>query len=181
MEYLSLAGLRQDGRRCNEMRRLRIQLGLFSKVHGSAYVEQGNTKVMAVIHGPRELQNGRGEESAILSVNVLQVAFASMDRSKSAGGFKKDRTTMEYTAQVSELCNALILRHLYPKTQIDIVVEIIQNDGNCMATCINAAVLACINAGIAIRDFMIACNAGILEGQYMMGKFYLLLANERCM
>jgi hypothetical protein len=34
------------------------RLGLFSRVDGSAYFEQGNTKVIAVVYGPREVPRG---------------------------------------------------------------------------------------------------------------------------
>ncbi len=56
LEFVSAAGLRVDGRRPKEVRRMRSRLGLFSRVDGSAYFEQGNTKVIAVVYGPREVR-----------------------------------------------------------------------------------------------------------------------------
>lgn len=56
LEFLSAAGLRVDGRRPREVRRVRARLGLFAGVDGSAYYEQGNCKVVAVVHGPREVR-----------------------------------------------------------------------------------------------------------------------------
>ena len=44
-EFISVAGLRVDGRRSEEVRRIRTRFGLFQRVDGSAYYEQGNTKV----------------------------------------------------------------------------------------------------------------------------------------
>lgn len=54
-EYVSIAGLRLDGRRPGEVRRIQCKLGLLTKVDGSAFYEQGNTKVVAVVHGPRQV------------------------------------------------------------------------------------------------------------------------------
>jgi hypothetical protein len=40
LEFVSAAGLRVDGRRPREVRRVRCRLGLFARVDGSAYFEQ---------------------------------------------------------------------------------------------------------------------------------------------
>ena len=54
VEYINVSGLRVDGRRPREVRRVRCQLGLFPRADGSALFEQGNTRVLAVVHGPRQ-------------------------------------------------------------------------------------------------------------------------------
>lgn len=56
MEYLSPEGLRVDGRRAEELRRIKCQLGVLRRADGSAYYEQGNTKALATVYGPREVQ-----------------------------------------------------------------------------------------------------------------------------
>jgi exosome complex component RRP41 len=43
-EYVNLAGLRADGRRPPEIRRLACKVGLDAASDGSADVEMGNTK-----------------------------------------------------------------------------------------------------------------------------------------
>ena len=53
-ELLSDQGLRADGRRENELRRIRCRQGVFGQADGSAYLEQGNTKVLAAVYGPHE-------------------------------------------------------------------------------------------------------------------------------
>ena len=54
MEYVNISGLRLDGRRPPEVRRIRSQMGVFPRTDGSALLEMGGTKVIAVVHGPRE-------------------------------------------------------------------------------------------------------------------------------
>ncbi len=56
LELLSDQGFRVDGRRADELRRLQCRLGVFSQADGSAYVEQGNTKVLAAVYGPHEVR-----------------------------------------------------------------------------------------------------------------------------
>ena len=57
VELLSDQGFRVDGRRADELRRLQCRLGVFTQADGSAYVEQGNTKVLAAVYGPHEVLN----------------------------------------------------------------------------------------------------------------------------
>lgn len=55
-ELLSKIGLRLDGRRENELRRIRCKLGVFNEPDGSAYLEQGLTKVLAAVYGPHQVK-----------------------------------------------------------------------------------------------------------------------------
>ena len=45
-ELLSDQGLRLDGRKASELRRIRCRMGVYGQADGSAYLEQGNTKVV---------------------------------------------------------------------------------------------------------------------------------------
>ncbi|EMS58290.1 Exosome complex component RRP41 [Triticum urartu] len=55
MEYVNpLTGFRVDGRRPNEMRQLKGEVGVVSRADGSALFEMGNTRVIAAVYGPRE-------------------------------------------------------------------------------------------------------------------------------
>jgi hypothetical protein len=54
MEYVSLEGLRLDGRRPKEVRQTRCGLSVLPNADGSAMFEMGNTKVLAAVYGPRE-------------------------------------------------------------------------------------------------------------------------------
>lgn len=50
-----LIGLRLDGRRPNELRKIKCEIGVFSQADGSAVLSQGNTKVIATVYGPHEV------------------------------------------------------------------------------------------------------------------------------
>jgi hypothetical protein len=56
MEFISPEGLRLDGRRPHEMRQLHAEVGVVAKADGSALFEMGNTKVIAAVYGPHEVQ-----------------------------------------------------------------------------------------------------------------------------
>lgn len=61
MEILALAGLRADGRKSNEMRRIRHKLSLFSS-DGSTYLETGLNKVLVIVTGPMEPRNSTEQD-----------------------------------------------------------------------------------------------------------------------
>lgn len=54
LELLSDQGYRIDGRRAGELRKIQARMGVFAQADGSAYIEQGNTKALAVVYGPHE-------------------------------------------------------------------------------------------------------------------------------
>jgi exosome complex component RRP41 len=63
----SLALLRLDGRRWNELRRLTAQISTQAAADGSSYLEMGNTKVQVVINiagfsGVDRKRRGRGDK-----------------------------------------------------------------------------------------------------------------------
>lgn len=97
----SLALLRIDGRRWNDLRRLHAQIHTQEAADGSSYLEMGHTKVMCVVTGPAEPQAGqqkRGtvsgggggagalgggqKDAASIVVNVVVAGFSSVDRKR---------------------------------------------------------------------------------------------------
>ena len=59
--------------------------------------------------------------------------------------------------------------HLYQRSEIDVHVQVIQADGGEMSAAINAATLALVDAGIAMQDLVVACNAGYLDSTPLLG------------
>ena len=57
---LTPAGLRGDGRRPGELRHLRVKMG-HAGFDGSAYIEMGQTRVLAQCHGPHEVSRRQDE------------------------------------------------------------------------------------------------------------------------
>jgi ribonuclease PH len=64
-EYISISGLRGDGRRPGELRHMSYELGLIKSADGSASFSMGQTRVLAIVHGPRATARGRGEHDEV--------------------------------------------------------------------------------------------------------------------
>ena len=52
---------------------------------------------------------------------------------------------------------------LYPRTGIDVFIEVLQADGGTRCAAITAASLAIADAGIPMRDLVVACAAGKID------------------
>lgn len=84
----SLALLRLDGRRWNELRRLTAQISTQAAADGSSYLEMGNTKVICTVHGPAETRRGpaggSGSGDATVAVEIGIAGFSGVDRKRRA-------------------------------------------------------------------------------------------------
>ena len=50
---------------------------------------------------------------------------------------------------------------LYPRSHIDVYIQVLQQDGGLLQACINGTTLALVNAGIPILDFVCAATGGV--------------------
>ncbi|ESW19265.1 hypothetical protein PHAVU_006G109900 [Phaseolus vulgaris] len=171
MEYVSPEGLRLDGRRPMEMRQIRAEIGAVSKADGSAIFEMGNTKVIAAVYGPREVQNrSQISNHALVRCEYSMANFSTGDRMRKSKG---DRRSTEISLVIRQTMEAAILTHLLPRSQIDIYVQVLQADGGTRSACINAATLALADAGIPMRDLVTSCSAGYLNSTSLLDLNYV--------
>ncbi|KAJ1648563.1 Exosome non-catalytic core component [Coemansia erecta] len=161
-ELLSPEGLRVDGRRANELRRISCRASVLSSADGSAYYEQGNTKVLVAVYGPREPRAKAqfNHDEAIVNVEFNVAPFSTSERRKRSKG---DKRLLEISSFVKQTFEGAIQRSVYPRSQIDIYIHLLQHDGGTLETCINAATLALVDAGVAMADYVCACTAGSID------------------
>ncbi|MBN3314626.1 EXOS4 protein, partial [Atractosteus spatula] len=163
LELLSDQGYRLDGRKPSELRKVQARMGVFAQGDGSAYIEQGNTKALAVVYGPHEVRGSRGKalhDRAVINCQFSMATFSTAERKRRPHG---DRKSSEVSQHLKQTFEAAILTQLYPRSQIDIYVKILQSDGGNYSASVNAATLAVIDAGIPLRDYVCACSAGFVE------------------
>jgi hypothetical protein len=79
------------------------------------------------------------------------------------------RRISEMALMIQETFESCVLLKLFPRSQIDIFVEIIQSDGSALSAAINATTLALIDAGVPLADFICACSVGMLDNQPIIG------------
>lgn len=92
----TLALLRLDGRRWNELRRMHAQISIQAAADGSSYLEMGNTKVICTVSGPSEGRRsgagggggGGGDANATVQVEIGIAGFSGVDRKRRGRGDK---------------------------------------------------------------------------------------------
>jgi len=163
MEILSEFGYRQDGRRANEPRLVKCRLGVYRQADGSAFLAQGLTKVLAAVYGPHEVSRSRRaqrtlHDRAYINCQFSAATFSQAERKLRPRG---DRKSQEMQLQLQKTFEAAIVTATFPRSQIDIFVEVLQSDGGTLPACINAATLALIDAGVPLKDFVCACSVSV--------------------
>lgn len=64
-------------------------------------------------------------------------------------------------ATIKSTFEPVVQTNLYPRSQIDIFVQVLQQDGGLLQACINGTTLALVNAGIPLLDFVCAVTGGV--------------------
>ncbi|MEM2968893.1 MAG: exosome complex exonuclease Rrp41, partial [Candidatus Bathyarchaeia archaeon] len=70
------------------------------------------------------------------------------------------RREIELSKVIREALEPAVFVEYYPRTGVDIFVEVLQADGGTRCASITAAALALADAGIPMRDLVAACAAG---------------------
>lgn len=167
-DLLTPEKLRIDGRRPNEVRPVECESGgLVSGADGSASVSMGLTKAIAYVYGPRPLGRRLQQSSGAASVYVeyRTATFSAIDRKRRSKG---DRQSQERGLWLEGIFKEAILIDQYPKSQIEIFVEILQQDGSPVSAAINAITLALVNAGIPMRDLVSSCTLGVMDNKTIL-------------
>ena len=169
LELLSDQGYRMDGRKPHELRRIQCNLSVFMQADGSAYIEQGNTKVLAAIYGPHEPSANKKsqvlQDKCLINCEYSQATFSTAERKHVSRG---DRKGQDLSAHIKQTFEAAIHTSLYPRSQIDIYFQVLHADGSHYSACVNAATLALIDAGIAMKDFACSCSASLVKSKALI-------------
>ena len=155
-------GLRLDGRKPDEMRPIRIELGVLKNADGSAIFEMGNTKVIAAVYGPREMhpRHLALPDRAVLRVRYHMTPFSTDKRKNPA----PSRREIELSKVIREALESTILVELFPRTVIDIFMEVLQADAGTRLVSLMSASMALADAGIPMRDLIAGVAVGKADG-----------------
>lgn len=157
---------RVDGRKQDELRPIHIESGVLPNADGSAYIEMGRNKIIAGVYGPREMHPKRLSKpnQGVLRVRYHMAPF-SVDPRRSPAPSRRDT---EISMVMRDALEPAMFLERYPRSAIDVYVEIIQADGGTRCASINAAAVAIADAGIPMKDLVAACAAGKYEGKIIL-------------
>lgn len=151
-------GIRTDGRRIDELRPVRIEAGVLKNADGSAYIEFGKNKIMVAVYGPKEVHP---KHMALSDRSVLRCRYHmapfSVDERKNPAPSRRE---IEISKIIREALEPALILEDYPRTAIDVYIEVLQSDGGSRCAGVSAASVALADAGVNMRDLVAACAAG---------------------
>jgi len=155
-------GIRVDGRKPDELRRIKIEAGVLYRADGSCYLEWGGNKILAAVYGPREAlpRHIQDPTKALVNARYNMASFSVQERKRPG----PDRRSTEISKVTSEALEAVIFTELFPRTTIDINIEVLDAEAGTRCAGITAAAVALADAGIPMRDIPVACAAGKVDG-----------------
>ena len=159
-------GLRTDGRRWDELRPIKIEVGILHNADGSAYIEWGKNKIVGAVYGPKEMHPKHMllAERAVLKCRYHMAPFSVDERKNPA----PSRREIEISKVIREAIQPALILEDYPRTAIQIYVEVLQSDGGSRVAGITAAALALADAGINMRDLVVGCAVGKVDGKIVL-------------
>lgn len=155
---LDADGIRCDGRRVDEPRRIEIRAGVLKNADGSAYIEFGDNKILAGVFGPRDVhpKHMADTDTGILRCRYHMEPFSVSERKNPA----PSRREIEISKVIKEALEPAVMLERFPRTAVDVFIEILQADGGSRCAALDAAAVALADAGIPMRDMVCACAAG---------------------
>lgn len=159
---LIVGGKRIDGRGLDDLRPIKIVARVLNDADGSAYIEWGKNKILAGVYGPSECIP-RHDQSLYRAIVKCRYNMAPFSGAEEHGRSGPNRRSKELSKVMREAFENVIISENFPKTQIEIYVEILQSDGGTRCAALTAAAVALADAGIPMKDMLCAvavCKIG---------------------
>jgi exosome complex component RRP41 len=157
---------RIDGRAVDELRPIKIEAGVLKRADGSAYLQWGENRVLAAVYGPREMHPRHAQDPtrAVVQCRYNMAAFSVSDRKRPG----PDRRSVEISKVISEAFSYVVFKEQFPRTSVDVFIEILQAEAGTRCAGLTAASVALADAGIPMRDLISSCAAGKVAGEVIL-------------
>ena len=163
----------------NHHHNLVVRVGAVTAASGSAYMEQGNTKVLCTVYGPRQFAKGQASAAASSSsasslergLLVCDLKYATFSCRNARRSFARETDEKELSFLLQETLSTSVRLETFPNSAVDIYITILENDDNdfagdsslssasIVASAITCASVALAHAGVEMYDLVVACCA----------------------
>ncbi|XP_067000732.1 exosome complex component RRP46 [Anabrus simplex] len=126
------------------LRPIQCELNILSRPDGSAMVTHGNTAIIAAVYGPVEVKPQR------ILIDRASVEIFYRPKTGQPSVAERMRECL-----IRNTCETALLSTLYPRTAISVIVQEMQDSGGLLSCAVNAACMALMNSGIAMK-FLVA-------------------------
>lgn len=166
-----------------QTQKLFIKLSNIPTAAGSSFIQSGNNLLLSSVYGPRPSFKRTFNSKAVVKITFQASPFLSTVNSLNK------TTEVELPYQITEstilstletACSNLILLDKYPKSTIDIFVNLINTDHqtkfiDLLSLIHNSVNMALINSGIALKNFP---TAFVYESSIFINSIHSSVYNE---
>ncbi|CAK8997323.1 unnamed protein product [Durusdinium trenchii] len=142
---------RRDGRSANQLRPPQVELRPLQRADGSARFRFGDCTVLAAVYGPKEPRTRHRELCDRCTLDVVV-------RPRVGIPGPQER---QMEALLARQLEYVVLATEYPRTQISVIVQMSCCDGSTAAVAGNAAHLALLDAGVAMKATAMCVALGV--------------------
>jgi exosome complex component RRP41 len=157
---------RPDGRKVNELRPVKVKVGVVPNADGSAMFAFGETIAIAAVYGPRKMhpQHAQNPEKGVLRCEYNMISFSVDDRIRPGS----NRRSTEISKITEWALEPVLMLEKYPNSVVDVFINIIQANASTRCAGINAAALALAQAGIPMKSLVSSVSIGKLDKQLVV-------------
>jgi exosome complex component RRP41 len=158
--------LRGDGRAFDELRPMVIEAGVLERADGSAFLEFGGNKILVAVYGPKEsfIRRFQKPDKAYIKCRYNMAPFSVGDRKRPG----PDRRSSEISKITADALEPSILLEKFPRSVIEVYIEVLEAEGGTRCAGITAAAVALADAGIPMKDMVVACAAGKVNDEIVL-------------
>jgi exosome complex component RRP41 len=159
-------GKRVDGRGMEDFRPIEVQVSPLKRADGSAIFKFGDTHALAGVFGPKTMhpRHLQDPQNAFLRCKYSMAPFSTKERIRPGNS----RRGTEISKVIKEALSNVLFFEDYPKTAIDVFIEILQANATTRCAGLNAASMAMAEAGIAMKNLISSCSVGKIDGKIIL-------------
>ena len=152
---------RSDGRKMDELRPIRAEIGIIPNADGSALFAHGDTIAIAAVYGPKPLhpQHLQKPDRGIIRANYNMLPFSVSERAKPG----PSRRSREISMITENALSSVVDLTRFPGTVIDVEILILQANASTRCAGINAAAMALAHAGVVMKEMVASVSIGRID------------------
>jgi len=157
---------RTDGRKVDEIRKMKAKVGVVPNADGSAIFQFGDTIAIAAVYGPKKMhpQHSQNPEKGTLRCTYNMLSFSVNERIRPG----PNRRSTEISKITEWALEPVLMIDKYPNMVIDVHINILQANASTRCAGINAAAMALAHAGIPMKDLVSSVSIGKLDKQLVV-------------
>ncbi len=156
---------RSDGRKMDEIRPIKAEIGVIPNADGSALFafggEEDGTVAIAAVYGPKPLHPAHMQEPdrGIIRANYNMLPFSVTERTRPG----PSRRSKEISMITENALSSIVDLERFPGTVIDVEILILQANASTRCAGINAAAMALAHAGVVMKELVSSVSIGKID------------------